>query len=64
VPRVRARIAHDAVAIGIPIELQLARIRITLETLAPRSDDVKAIKVPVLKSGYEAAPELFGVFNE
>ena len=61
VPGIIVRIAHDAVAVGISIEFQFARIRIAFEAFAARSDHVKAIKVAVLESWHEAGPKTIGV---
>ena len=64
VPGIIAGIAHDAVAVRIPVELELARIGIALEALAAGADDVEAIEVAVLDSGHEAGPKAIGVLHQ
>ena len=54
VPFVVGGIAYDAIAVGISVKLQLARIRVALEPFAAGSDDEKSIEVAVFDSWYEA----------
>ena len=63
-PLVARRIAHDAVAVRIPVELELARIRIALEALAAGADHVEPIEVAVLDARHEAGPKAIGVLHQ
>ena len=47
VPRVRARVAHDAVAVGVVVQLELARPRVALQSRATRSDDEEPVLAAV-----------------
>jgi hypothetical protein len=64
VPGIIGRVTHNAVAVGVPVKFQFARIRITLEALTARSDDVKAVEIAIPEARYESGPESIGILDE
>src|SRR4051794_23937404 len=64
VPRIVRRGAYYAIAIWIPVELELARVWVALEAFTARSDDIEAIEVTVFDPGHKASPNAGGIFHE
>src|SRR4051812_40356942 len=64
VPGIVGGIAYDAIAVWIAVELQLARIWVTLEAFTAGANHIEAIEVAVFDVRHEACPEAGGIFCE